>query len=299
MNITLELDSKQYKDLTRYCELNKLVPEDIVKKSYLEGFSIEKYGLLGNMGGIQEKRVEIEVIREKRVEIPVEVIKEVVKIEYVEVPVEKIVTKEVTVEKLVEVIKEVPVDRVVEKIVEVTKEIPVEKVVIKEVVKEVPVEIVVTKTEYISDDTKTNELLLKIQQLESDKQLFSTKTQELEGEVLKFSTITTENENIFHYKMSKKDEELDRLRQTLDELLDRPPVEKIVEVVVEKEITDNTSKSKLDALQNTLAKVRQETLEKDKKIRELEQTIQEIQKFQDNKQAVYLKGSNLDDKLYK
>jgi hypothetical protein len=298
MNITLELDSKEYKDLTRYCELNKFVPEDIVKKSYLEGFMIEKYGLL-NSGGVQEKQEVKEVIVEKRVEIPVEVIKEVVKIEYVEVPVEKIVTKEVTVEKLVEVIKEVPVDRVVEKIVEVTKEIPVEKVVIKEVVKEVPVEIVVTKTEYISDDTKTNELLLKIQQLESDKQLFSTKTQELEGQVQKFSTITTEMENIFQNKMSKKDEELDGLRQTLDELLDRPPVEKIVEVVVEKEITDNSSKSKLDALQNTLAKVRQETLEKDKKIRELEQTIQEIQKFQDNKQAVYLKGSNLDDKLYK
>jgi hypothetical protein len=273
MDITLELDSKQYKDLTRYCELNKFVPEDIVKKSYLEGFTIEKYGLLSGTGGVQEKEVVKEVIVEKRVEIPVEVIKEVVKIEYVEVPVEKIV--------------------------EVTKEIPVEKVVIKEVVKEVPVEIVVTKTEYISDDTKTNELLLKIQQLESDKQLFSTKTQELDGQVQKFSTKTTEMENIFQDKMSKKERELDGLRQTLDELLDRPPVEKIVEVVVEKEITDNSLKSKQDALQNTLAKVRQETLEKDKKIRELEQTIQEIQKFQDNKQAVYLKGSNLDDKLYK
>ena len=257
MNITLELDSKQYKDLTRYCELNKFVPEDIVKKSYLEGFSIEKYGLLGNMGGIQEKRVEIEVIREKRVEIPVEVIKEVVKIEYVEVPVE--VIKEVFVE--------VPVD------------------VIKEVIKEVPVETIVTKIEYICDNTQENELLLKIQQLESDKQLFSDKT--------------TEMENNFQDKMSKKVQELDELRHSLDEHLAKPPIEKIVEVVVEKEITDNSSKSKLDALQNTLAKVRQETLEKDKKIRELEQTIQEIQKFQDNKQAVYLKGSNLDDKLYK
>ena len=95
--------------------------------------------------------------------------------------------------------------------------------------------------------------------------------------------------------MSKKDEELNELRQTLDEHLAKPPVE----VVVEKEITDNLSKSKLDALQNTLSKVRQETLEKDKKIKELEQTIQEIQKFQENKQAVYLKGSNLDNKLYK
>ena len=276
MDITFQLDSGQYKDLTRYCELNKFIPEEIVKKSYLEGFMIEKYGLLGNTlnkgekhlktGGVQEKRVEIEVIREKRVEIPVEVIKEVVKIEYVEVPVEVIV------EKMVEVIKEVPVD----------------KVVIKEIIKEVPVEKIVT----IYDNSSENELLLKIQQLEQE---FSTKTTEIGIIKQEFSTITTENENIFHYKMSKKDEELDELRRTLDEHLAKPPIE----VVVEKETTDNLSKSKLDALQNTLAKVRQETLEKDKKIKELEQTIQEIQKFQENKQAVYLKGSNLDDKLYK
>ena len=299
MEITLKLESKEYQDLTRYCELNKFVPEDIVKKSYLEGFMIEKYGLLGKTGGKQEKRVEIEVIREKRVEVPVEVIKEVVKVEYVEVPIEKVVTVEKPVERLVEVIKEVPVERVVEKIVEVTKEIPVEKVVIKEVVKEVPVEVVVTKTEYVSDNTQTNELLLKIQQLESERQDFSTKLTETEGKLEIFSTKTTEMENIFQDKMSKKDEELDELRHSLDEHLAKPPIEKIVKVVVEKEITDNSSKSKLDALQNTLAKVRQETLDKDKKIKELEQTIQEIQKFQENKQAVYLKGSNLDGKLYK
>ena len=273
MNITLDLDSKQYKDLTRYCELNKFVPEDIVKKSYLEGFSIEKYGLLGNMGGIQEKRVEIEVIREKRVEIPVEVIKEVVKIEYVEVP--------------VEVIKEVFV------------EVPVEKEVVKEVVKQVPVETIVTKTEYVSDDSQINELLLKIQQMESDKQLFSTKTQELEEQVQIFSTKTTEMENIFQNKMSKKEQELDRLRQELDKQLDRPPVEKIVEVVVEKEITDNSLKPKMDALQNTVQKLKLDNIEKDKKIKELESAITDIQKFQENKPAVYLKGSNLDNKLYK
>ena len=299
MEITLKLDSKEYKDLTRYCELNKFNTDDIVKKSYLEGFAIEKYGLLGNTGGVQEKQVEKEVIREKRVEIPVEVIKEVVKVEYVEVPIEKVVTVEKPVEVLVEVIKEVPVERVVEKIVEVTKEIPVEKVVIKEVVKEVPVEVVVTKTEYVSDDTQTNELLLKIQQLESERQDFSTKLEGKVDEVEKFSTITQEMENIFQDKMSKKEQELDELRHSLDELLTKPPVEKIVEVVVEKESTDNSLKPKLDALQTTLAKVRQETLEKDKKIKELEQTILDIQRLQENKQAVYLKGSNLDDKLYK
>ena len=259
---TIVLTKDELKDLESYCALNKFNVDEIIKSSFKQGFSIEKYGLLENMGGIQEKRVEIEVIREKRVEIPVEVIKEVVKIEYVEVP--------------VEVIKEVFV------------EVPVEKEVIKEIIKEVPVEKIVT----IYDNSSENELLLKIQQLEQE---FSTKTTEIGIIREEFSTITTENENIFHYKMSKKDEELDELRRTLDEHLAKPPVE----VVVEKEKTDNLSKSKLDALQNTLAKVRQETLEKDKKIKELEQTIQEIQKFQDNKQAVYLKGSNLDDKLYK
>jgi hypothetical protein len=293
MNITLELDSNQYKDLTRYCGLNKFIPEEIAKKSYLEGFTIEKYGLLGKThnngekdlktGGIQEKRVEIEVIREKLVEIPVEVIKEVIKIEYVEIPVEKRV--------------EVPVEKIVERIVNVTDDTKINELLLKiqqlenrppkivEVVKEVPVDRVVEKIIYTTDDIQINELGGKIAKLENERQLFSTKT--------------TEMENIFHNKMSKKDEELDELRQTLDEHLSKPPVEKIVELVVEKEITDNSLKSKLDALQNTLAKVRQETLDKDKKIRELEHTIQEIQKFQDNKQAVYLKGSNLDDKLYK
>ena len=293
MNITLELDSNQYKDLTRYCGLNKFIPEEIAKKSYLEGFTIEKYGLLGKThnngekdlktGEIQEKRVEIEVIREKRVEIPVEVIKEVIKIEYVEIPVEKRV--------------EVPVEKIVERIVNVTDDTKINELLLKiqqlenrppeivEVVKEVPVDRVVEKIIYTTDDIQINELGEKIAKLENERQLFSTKT--------------TEMENIFHNKMSKKDEELDELRRTLDEHLAKPPVEKIVELVVEKEITDNSLKSKLDALQNTLTKVRQETLEKDKKIKELELTIQEIQKFQENKQAVYLKGSNLDDKLYK
>ena len=293
MNITLELDSNQYKDLTRYCGLNKFIPEEIAKKSYLEGFTIEKYGLLGKThndgekdlktGEIQEKRVEIEVIREKLVEIPVEVIKEVVKIEYVEIPVEKRV--------------EIPVEKIVERIVNVTDDTKINELLLKiqqlenrpieivEVVKEVPVDRVVEKIIYTTDDIQINELGGKIAKLENERQLFSTKTIEME--------------NIFHNKMSKKDEELDELRQTLDEHLSKPPVEKIVELVVEKEITDNSLKSKLDALQNTLTKVRQETLEKDKKIKELELTIQEIQKFQENKQAVYLKGSNLDDKLYK
>lgn len=277
----LVLTKEELVDLQTFCKLNKLEIDDVIASAFRQGYRIEKYGLLGTSGVVQEKIIEKEVIVEKRIEVPVEVIIEKPIIQYVEV------------EK--EIIKEIPVDRVVEKIVEVTKEIPVEKVVIKEVIKEIPIEKVVEKKIFITDDNQVNELLFKIQQLESDKQIFSTKTQELEEEVRKFSTITTENENIFHYKMSKKDEELNELRHSLDILRQTPPMEKIVEMVIEKPVDD----SKYQKLQETLAKVRQDILHKDKKISDLELKISELMGLQQEKKALYLKGSNLDDKLYK
>jgi|688.fasta_scaffold55662_6 hypothetical protein len=147
---THKLNALNIKDITSYCKLNNIDDVDsFVNKCFKRGYDVEVYGLLGKTCGIEEKRAGIEVIQEKRAEIPVEVIIEVEKI--------------VEVEKIIEKTIEVPVD----KIVEVIKEIPVEKVVIKEVIKEVPVETVVTKIEYISDNTQINELLLKIQQLES------------------------------------------------------------------------------------------------------------------------------------
>jgi chromosome segregation ATPase len=130
---------------------------------------------------IEEKRVEIEVIREIRVEIPVEVIREV------------------------------------EKIVEVIKEVPVEKVVIQEVIKEVPVDRVVEKIIYTTDDIQINELGGKIAELEEERQIFSTKIADLEEERQIFSTKTEEMENNFQNEISKKDKELGDLRQKLDD----------------------------------------------------------------------------------
>lgn len=249
---TINLTQKEIKDIQRFCDLNKI--EDIptfLHTCAWKGYEVEKFGLLGNMGGIQEKRVEIEVIREKRVEIPVEVIKEVVKIEYVEIPVEKIV--------------------------EVIKEVPVDKVVIKEVIKEVAVETVVTKIEYISDKTSENELYGKIVQLENEKQEFSTKLQECNGELVIFSTKTQENENIFQ----------DRIK----ELESREPerIEIIKEVVVEKTTTDN---SKQKALEETIQKIRTELQLKNKEINDLKNTITEIQ-TSNGRQGIFLDGSNL------
>ena len=269
MEVKLTLSNSEHKDLVSFCNLNDLLVSQVVKDSFTTGFNIERYGLLNAGNEVKEKEVIKEVI--KYVEVPVVEEKEVIKIEYVEVPVEKIVTKEVIVEKIVEVIKEVPVDRVVEKIVEITKEIPVEKVVIKEVIKEIPIEKIVTKTEYVSDDTQINELLLKIQQLED--------TPPKVVEVI-------------------KEVPVDRvvIQEKIVEIIKEVPVEVIKEVIVEKE-TGGVDKSKLDALQATVQKIRADNLEKDRLIKEYEKTIQDIQKLQENKQAVYLRGSNLNKTL--
>jgi hypothetical protein len=211
--------------------LNDLRISEIVKKSFTTGFNIERYGLL-NTGGIREKQVEKEVIVEKRVEIPVEVIKEVVRIEYVEV------------------------------------EKPVEKII------------------YVNDQEEMkSKIFQKEQEFEEQRQIFSTKTQELE--------------NIFHNEKKEllsKIQQLETKEPEVKEVIRE--VEVIKEIVIEKE-GDSNLKPKLDALQSTVQKLKQDNIEKDNKIREYEQTIQDIQKFQEEKKAMFLRGSNLDDKLYK
>ena len=85
------LNNKIMQTVSAYCSANNIENvDDFVYKCFKQGFDIEKYGFLGKTlnegekdlktGGIEEKRVEIEVIREIRVEVPIEVIKEVEKI---------------------------------------------------------------------------------------------------------------------------------------------------------------------------------------------------------------------------
>ena len=239
-----------------FCKLNNIDDVDsFIKKVFQEGFNIKKYGLLGKTlnegekdlktGVIEEKLVEIEVIREIRVEIPVEVIKEV--------------------EKIVEVIKEV------EKIVEVVKEVTVEK----EVIKEVPVDRVVEKIIYTTDDIQINELGGKIAELEEEIQIFSTKIANLEKERQIFSTKTEEIEIFFQNEISKKDKELDELRQKLD---------------------DPVINDKIKLLQETLQNLRGELQQKNEQIRELEKINRDLLNGNQN-QAYLLRGSNLNKRV--
>ena len=140
-------------------------------------------------------------------------------------------------EKWVE--KEIIVEKRVEIPVEVIKE--VEKIV--EVIKEVPVEKVVTKIEYISDKTTEDEL----------------------GEII----TNLKNE------MSKKDKELDELRQNLD-------------------ILKENDKTKL--LQETLQNLRNELHKKNQQLIELEKINRDLLNGNQN-QAYLLKGSNLKDRI--
>ena len=226
-----------------FCKLNNIDDVDsFIKKVFQEGFNIKKYGLLGKTLNEGEKDLKTGVIEEKLVEI--EVIREI----RVEIP--------------VEVIKEV------EKIVEVVKEVTVEK----EVIKEVPVDRVVEKIIYTTDDIQINELGGKIAELEEE---ISTKTTEIGTIRQEFSTKTEETENIFQNEISKKDKELDELKQKLD---------------------DPVTNDKIKLLQETLQNLRGELQQKNEQIRELEKINRDLLNGNQN-QAYLLRGSNLNKRV--
>ena len=138
-------------EFIEYCELNNIKNSDqLAKKIFNQGFSIEKYGETPTGLRHNEKIVEKEVIKE--------IIKEV----KVEVPVEKIVEKIIE----VEIIKEIPV--------EVIKEVPIEikgetQIITKEVIKEVPIEKIVYNTDREQKkDEEIQQLKLENEKLKSE-----------------------------------------------------------------------------------------------------------------------------------
>ena len=93
-------------------------------------------------------------------------------------------------------------------------------------------------------------------------------------------------ENISQNEMAKKDEELDELRRTLDEVLDKP--------VIEVDKLDG----KMKMLQETLLSLRKELQVKNKRIEELEKINQDFVNMSLPQQgASYLRGSNLNSKI--
>lgn len=241
--------------VSAFCESQEI--KDVDNFMYLcfkQGFDIKRYGLLGKTLNDGEKDLIKEVIVEKRVEIPFEVIKEVEKI--VEVPVDRVIEKEIYItddEQIKELSNKIerlqnkpPIEKIVEvsvdRIVEIVKE--VEKIV------EVPVEKIVTNIEYIRDQKIENELFGKIEQLENE--------------------------------TAKKNEELDELRRTLDELRQKL------------DIKEDNDKVKL--LQRTIQNIRTELQQKNEQIKELEKINRDLLNGNQN-QAYLLRGSNLNRRI--
>ena len=83
-------------------------------------------------------------------------------------------------------------------------------------------------------------------------------------------------ENSFQKEMSKKDEELNELRRNLDEKLD-----------------DTNQKM----LQETLQKLRKEISDKNEKIKNLEKINQDLQNTKNPLKAIFMRGSNLNDRI--
>jgi len=192
--------------VSSFCDANNIEDKDnFIYLCFKQGFDIKKFGLLGETLNEGEKDLKTGEIEEIRVEVPVEVIREVEKI--------------------------------------------------------------VTKIEYICDKSGENELLLKIKQLEEE--------------------------------MSKKDEKLDELRRNLDITLDEPTVEiikeveKIVEVIKEVEKPND----RVEMLQETLISLRKELQTKNERIKELEKINRDLENLSSNKGAVYLRGSNLNNRI--
>ena len=281
----IQLTTNQFKSVQEFCKLNKIENiDEFITKCFTSGFNIEKYGLL-NSGVKNEKLVEKEVIVEKRVEVPVEVIKEVVKVEYIEVekPVEKIV------EVIKEVVKieyvEVPVEVVkyVETPVEIIKEIEVIQYVDREVIKEVPVEIIkekivniiqevpVEKIVYIYDKKEEDVVTNIVNNCDKMEEIIFQKEQEILEINQKFSTKMEEQSNNFQ---KEKNELLLKIQQFENQ-------------------EGQGNKEKM--LQQTLVNLKKELTLSSEKIKEIE-TINEQLKTQQPIGAVYMKSSNLNEK---
>ena len=182
------IDIKNTKEIYDFCLLNKIMDIDgFINKCFKKGFNIEKYGLIGEdsgkTDGIGEKQTEIEVIREIRVEVPVEVIKYVDR----------------------EVIKEIKV------------EVPVEKIVYIYDKKEENSVPNIDKIRDKNEINEINELLLKIQQLESQEPIIKEVIIEVESNNDK-SLMLQETLNKLRKELTEKNSKITELEGTIKKL---------------------------------------------------------------------------------
>jgi phosphomevalonate kinase len=97
-------------------------------------------------------------------------------------------------------------------------------------------------------------------------------------------------------KIITKTEYVNDDTQTKELLLKIKQLEERNPEVIEKVVGDET---KTRMLEQTLQILRTENLNKDKKIKELEDIVSNCKKYEQKTGAIYLRGTNLDETLYK
>jgi hypothetical protein len=192
-SLTINLSSKDSKEVISYCKLNNI--EDIdkfVSDCFKQGLNIEIYGLLdGDLektGGIQEKRVEV----------PVEVIKEIEKI--IEVPVEviKYVDKEVIKEVLVPKIEYIRDENTNNELLSRIEELENQPPKIVEVIKEVEKVVEVEKIVYTSDESKLQMLQTTLQTIRKELLDKNNRIKELEKIINEFNSFVQNKPALYH-----------------------------------------------------------------------------------------------------
>ena len=192
-SLTINLSSKDSKEVISYCKLNNI--EDIdkfVSDCFKQGLNIEVYGLLDGDSG------KTGLIREKRVEVPVEVIKEVEKI--VEVPVEviKYVDKEVIKEVLVPKIEYIKDENTNNELLSRIEELENQPPKIVEVIKEVEKVVEVEKIVYTSDESKLQMLQTTLQTIRKELLDKNNRIKELEKIINEFNSFVQNKPALYH-----------------------------------------------------------------------------------------------------
>ena len=126
-----------------------------------------------------------------------------------------------------------------------------------------------------------------------------TKEKEVIKEIIKYVEVPKEViKEVIKIEYVEIEKPVEKIVEVVREVSVDKVIEKSVEVIKEVENkSDADLKLKIDALQNTVQKLRSDNIEKDKQIKELQKTVEDIQKFNENKRAVYHDGSNLNKLL--
>lgn len=198
-SLIYDIPKKVYEEVEKYCKLNKIDNiSDFMFQCFKQGFDIKKYGLLGDGTlNVEPKIVEKIIEKEKVIEVPIEIIKEII--------VEKEIPIEIVKEKIVEKIVEIPV----EKIIQVSDDTQINELLLKTQQLETTlkdktdiIELLQTELEQKSKQTSTDEknklLQETLQKLKKQNIDLENQIKELKEKLKQVDTFDNQKKVVYH-----------------------------------------------------------------------------------------------------